>query len=55
MADALGAGPRMLRLLKYDIIITKNMMFFSMEQCLCPKGETEIISTELLKNLQKLH
>ena len=33
LAEFLEAGPRMLKLFGYDIIVSKNMAFFSMEKC----------------------
>ena len=33
LADALGIGPKMFSLLGYDILLTKNKVFFVMEKC----------------------
>lgn len=33
LADALEVGPKMAKVFGYDIVITKNYAFFTMEKC----------------------
>ena len=33
MADILEVGPKIVPLFGYDILLTKNMVFFAMEEC----------------------
>ncbi len=33
MADLIEIGPKMAMLFGYDILLTKNMVFFAMEEC----------------------
>jgi hypothetical protein len=48
LACAIGVGPEIVKVFGYDIIITKNSAFFSMEMCE-PIHENSLNYEEMIK------
>ena len=43
MADSLEVGPKMLRLFGYDIVVSRDFAYFSMEKCNTVQGDEKAI------------